>query len=131
MDWLLNLLWVMPALYLLSMPTLDERRRRKREERLRTGRLRFELLELQAQRGREGLEAKLVADLTQVLMNSLMRTGDMSYEDIIKALHGEVPEDIGDAPVVSPKDEWILYFWPRRRPRRRKPERRRPGMSRS
>lgn len=118
MSWADCLLFA-PALFLLfGLPALDARSKKKTERRLREERLKWELAFLYVERGREGLEAKLAADLRQVLVNSLVRADAIDVNSIMRALHGEVADDVADVQVVSPKDDFFMYFWPRMRAKR-------------
>lgn len=117
---LLSWLWIAPALWLLvGMPMLDERRKKRSEAARKRRELEWELMMLHAERGREGLEAKLIADLRAIRAASILRAPDTTAEDMLKAVYGEVPEGVEDLPLQT-KDEWVLYFWPRMRPKRRK-----------
>lgn len=116
-DFVLTWLWLAPVLYLLVGLPIQTERVRKRHERERKARaLEWELIELWATRQREGLEAKLLADLRQLLLTSMLR-GSMhgtTSDDLVKLLRGEVTEDVASLPVGGgdPFDSPGMWLWP-------------------
>jgi hypothetical protein len=114
---MLDYIWVLPVLWLLfGMPWLDERTKKRSERNHKRRMLEWELLELNARRGREGLEAKLLADLKMVQAMSVMRglTSEegTTGEDVLRAIKGEVPDGADRMPLATSDDRDIGPLWP-------------------